>query len=164
MDNFTSLIVGIVSSLIATATFILLSELARRVVLPWYEDRIYRGVRIDGEWILDSLDGNHVDCESTTALISKFTFAQKAERIAGEYMHTDKESKPDLYQVTGRIRDGYLAVIMEPKSRRSIDAGVGLFHIRSEQGALRLFGVLSYAGDPGEVEVEQKVCYKTKNA
>ena len=163
MDNFSSLIVGIVSSLIATAAFIALSELFRRVVLPWYEDKIYRGVRIDGEWRLKSMAGKSLDPQSDT-LTSKFTLHQRGEKITGEYMHTDEAGKPEIYSVIGFIRDGYLSLLSEPKSRRAIDAGVGLYHIRYEGSALRLLGSLSYVSAPGVIKTQPEMCYELKTA
>jgi hypothetical protein len=163
MDNLSSLIVGIVSSLIATAVFIASSELFRRVILPWYEDKIYRGVRIDGEWRLKSVVGKAFDPKDTT-LISKFTLHQKGEKITGEYMHADDDGRPEVYLVTGFIRDGYLSVLTEPKSRRSIDAGVGLYHIRYEDSSLHLLGSLTYVGTPGAVVTRPQMCYALQSA
>ncbi len=56
-DLVISLGIGISSSLFATALFISVSEFFRRIILPWYADKIYRGVRVDGEWEVDEILG-----------------------------------------------------------------------------------------------------------
>ncbi|MBF0376245.1 MAG: hypothetical protein HQK72_02065 [Desulfamplus sp.] len=163
MSNFVSLIIGIVSSLVATAVFIVLSEFFRRIVLPWYEDKIYRGVRIDGEWRIKSVDGKAVDPKDAT-LTSKFTLHQKGEKVMGQYFHGGVDEKDEVYLVTGHIRDGYLSLISEPKSRRSIDAGVGLYHIRYDGSKLQLLGALTYIVNHGEVETQKMMCYELQVA
>ena len=159
MSNFISLIIGIVSSLVATGVFIALSELFRRVVLPWYEDKIYRGVRIDGEWRLKSVDGKLVDPKDKDTE-SKFTLRQKGEKVTGEYKHGDVDGKDEVYLVIGFIRDGYLSLLSEPKSRRSMDAGVGLYHIRNEDSKLQLLGSLTFVSTPGQVKTQERMCYE----
>ena len=164
MNNMLSLIIGIVSSLVATAAFIAMSEFFRRVVLPWYEDKIYRGVRIDGEWRLKSMGGKVFGAQDDKS-VSSFTLHQKGEKITGEYMHKgDDDEKPEVYLVVGFIRDGYLSVLTEPKSRRSIDAGVGLYHIRYNDSKLQLLGSLTYVSAPGGVKTLQEVCYELQIA
>jgi hypothetical protein len=60
MDPFWSLVIGIVSSLVATALFLGFAEFFRRSLLPWYIDKLYRGVRIDGTWTLHMMDGKSI--------------------------------------------------------------------------------------------------------
>ena len=70
MDSLIiSLGIGISSSLLATALFILVSEFFRRKILPWYADKIYRGVRIDVECgVVEALGVNLKDQNKSMTL------------------------------------------------------------------------------------------------
>ena len=139
MNDFTSLIIGISSSLIATALFVGLAELTRRVLLPWYADNIYRGVRIDGKWELCRL-GNE-ELSPGECYTSVFQIKQKADRITGIAILSDsKESEGTCYNITGRIRDGYFSATAWPANNDMVDAMACLFRVFHLDGALRLKG------------------------
>lgn len=91
------LLIGISSSLVATSIFIAISELARRFLLPWIADKIYRGVRIDGEWKIDEIEGVSAEDAKLTMV---FNLKQKSENISGTYYHNGENGKM-LYTVNG---------------------------------------------------------------
>lgn len=142
---YFTLVVGISSSLIATALFISFSEIIRRFVLPWVSDKIYQGVRIDGEWheVLES--------EGVASTKGKLSLYQKSTKITGSYIHGEGEGKT-TYAVYGTLKNMYFMATLEPTSSKMIDAGAMLMHVEHEKDSLRLKGSLLYQGDPGKVE------------
>lgn len=148
MDNvLLSLVIGIGSSLLATAIFILASECFRKVVLPWYVDRIYRGVRIDGEWEIKERDGREWKSED---LSMGFNLTQKGDVVTGIYTHKCN-GEVDEYILKGVIRDMYFLATAVPRSNRHVDAVSLLLYVNNVNSKLVMTGGVLYQGDPGEV-------------
>ncbi|MBF6057748.1 hypothetical protein [Thiomicrorhabdus heinhorstiae] len=161
-----SLIIGISSSLVATALFILLSEFIRRVIIPWYADKIYRGVRIDGEWEATVLSGNE-DAKETMEendMFMRLSLSQKGETIKGGYTHKNINEEADEYHLEGRIRDMYFLATAIPKSNRKIDGISFLFHIDYKGSKLRMIGGVLSQGKAGEVLSHNGIGFEWKNS
>lgn len=145
MDEITqALVLGIFGSLIATGVFVGLSELTRRILLPWYSDKIYRGVRIDGEWEEKSMSAT-----GAPKLAMTLSLTQKADKIDGFYMHTNGD-ETDIYVLTGQLRDQYLHAIATPKSDRHIDGVTLLLRVDNVNSRQELEGGILYRVDTSE--------------
>ncbi len=140
MTSMISLLVGISSSLIATFLFIMSSELVRKVLLPWYGDKIYRGSRVDGVWeiIIDPQKPSNV---------MQLEIKQRGDRLSGIYWHRIDNEK-DVYILEGRIRDALVMFTAVPKSNRHVDAMSGLFRVMSKGGNFSLEGLIIHQGNP----------------
>jgi hypothetical protein len=149
MEYFWALIVGIVSSLLATALFIGISELVRRVLIPWYSDKVYRGVRIDGNWELHILEGQSIQLQTPEQMI--FQLIQRGDRITGEYSYQIEQAAAAHYRVVGVLRDRHFIATLEPKSNRLIDPAVCLFYVEHLEGSLGLTGKIVAPGDRGAI-------------
>ena len=161
MENIAlSLVIGISSSLFATALFISLSEFVRKCALPWYADKIYRGVRIDGDWEVKEILGNDLNSNNQSVLLS---LKQKGDKISGFYIHKDKEDISE-YVLEGKIRDMYFLATSVPKSNRHADAATLLLYIKNADSKLVMDGGLMYQGSPGEVDSNLGVRFEWKNS
>ena len=114
-------------------------------MLPWYADKIYRGVRIDGRWVED------------TSKIATFVLAQKGDRITGTYFHNIQVSggaKREEYRVTGTLRDTYVTLSSQPIARDVIDTGAYVFRLcHAEEAKLFMKGKVVYIDtDTAEVK------------
>lgn len=150
------LVVGIISSLFATAVFIIISEVFRTIVLPWASDKIYRGVRIDGEWkAIDIIeDDDNGDMQ--------FSLKQWGDKISGNYFHLIK-GKKESYKLTGSIKNMYFMATMEPTSNKKIDACALLMHVQEKQGNLILKGSLLYQATGGMVDAWNNILFQQDN-
>ena len=146
--NLVSLIVGIASSLLATAIFVLAAEFWRKSIRPWFEDKIYKGVRLDGEWTSTKIAG--MDSDSSIGTM-KFEIKQTAEKISGTYYHLDAKGEKTSYQITGVITNMYLTATAIPASSRVIDALAFLLYVKYEKSKLKLNGGILCTSKPGEV-------------
>ena len=157
--NYTiALIMGIASSLIATALFIAITELFRRVILPWYGDLIYRGIRIDGKWECCRLGEDDV---TSLKMKNEMVLKQKGDQISGTSLLQDgDESTPTIYNVRGQIRDGYFMALLWPQCTDMLDGATCLFRIFTSDGKFRMKGRHAYIdsksaevkGSPEEIE------------
>ncbi len=145
------LVVGITSSLAATAIFLSLAEIFRRVVFPWVEDKLYRGARIDGEWIGTS--------EVTG---SKLKLTQWGDKVKGTFTHGEGKDM-SVYSVTGVIKNMYFMATMEPISNKLIDALVLLMHLDAGDHSIVLTGALLVKTGTGNVRAEENLTFIQKN-
>lgn len=162
MNATSSVLLGIVSSLIATGIFISISEIFRRIVVPWYSDKIYRGVRIDGKWILESI--NDKPAPETETMV--FELTQKGDIITGTYCHTDPDNSDDttFYSLSGVFQNSHFSAILRVRSPHVIDAITMLLYVRYEKSKLRLRGGVLASGKPGEVVAHTELEFRRKES
>jgi hypothetical protein len=157
MSNTLSLVIGIASSLIATALFIGASEVCRRVLLPWFADKIYRGVRIDGTW-------EHKNSFEGEKILICLELSQKSDKITGTYFHQLNEGNPEHYLLSGVLRDSYLTAMIHPLSPHQLDAGCFLLHVHSADGMKMEGIVLSVSSKTGSVKSHPNASFGRKYA
>jgi hypothetical protein len=148
MTTFASVVIGVVSSLIATLLFLGLAELVKKVLLPWAEDMIYRGVRVDGRWV-------DADKPDKSKIESVLELKQKADRITGIYSHekAGEAGSKSVYRVAGEIRNTYLNASLWPISDKMVDSGTLLVRVYHRDSLLWLEGTMTYiSSDTGKIE------------
>ncbi|MEZ8252098.1 hypothetical protein AB6C79_05210 [Vibrio splendidus] len=153
-NHLLSVVIGIISSLLATGVFIGMSEFFRRVVLPWYIDKVYRGVRVDGSWSLIEIDG--ISFEGREA---KLSLTQHGDSISGIYYHVNN-GKKYTYVVSGRLSGMYFLATAVPQSTRQIDAISFLLYIDTSLGALKMSGGILNQDKPGQVQANDGVVFQ----
>jgi hypothetical protein len=135
-----AIIIGVISSLIATAIFILISELFRRWVLPSYADFVYRGLRIDGEWRMCQEDDKAISADNATV---HFFLKQKSDRISGSMIIGKPSEKIKAkFVIAGHIRDGHITYHATPESFRFNDVFCGVFKTKFRDNKQVLVGRL----------------------
>lgn len=157
MENTVlSIVLGIVSSLIATAFFIAISELTRRLLIPWYTDRIYRGARIDGRWELKRLADKEV-LGSRLGMYMDLT--QSGDEVSGTYSHKGNDGTVDTYRLAGCIRDRYFLATATPVSNRHLDGVALVLYLRTENSELVLSGGALFCSEPGGVKSQDALTF-----
>lgn len=158
MSTFVSVVIGVVSSLIATFLFLGLTQLTRRVLIPWVEDKIYRGIRIDGQW-------TDADLTADSKLKCIFELSQKADHVSGIYSHQDEN--PDskaTYRVVGEIRNTYLNASLWPLSDKLLDSATFLGRVFHKDGKLKMDGVLACVSSEDGKIVSHTISYVHKDS
>ncbi|WP_032096116.1 MULTISPECIES: hypothetical protein [unclassified Alteromonas] len=153
MSIFETLLTGISTSLVATFIFILLSWYTKNIVLPWYSDKVYRGVRVDGKWVLTSIGGN----EFPDTINANLELNQKGDLVKGLFSHHMKgKDEITSYTIKGEIRNSTINITAWPISKYQLDSASFLMKIYSDQG-LRLTGTLSYVSSTDNLVKAEKV-------
>jgi hypothetical protein len=134
-----SVIIGVVSSLIATFIFLSSNHWFKTQFMPWYSDKIYRGVRVEGKWKLNTLQSEEdsPDNEAFMQLI------QYGEKIEGTYAHkymNDGNIVRGTYILKGEIRDRYFIALLRPSTNDVTDAAALVLQAYSPHNSLVLKG------------------------
>lgn len=138
MSELVSVLIGVVSSLVATFIFLFMKWCIVDKLIPWFLDKTYKGIRVDGFWS-DREEGDEGDVTASLQL------KQESNRISGTYSHAFREdiSSPAIYKIEGEIRDSYIAMTCWPVSKDHLDAFTMLFKVYSKSG-LRMKGIDCY--------------------
>lgn len=105
MNSAQTVILGVVSGVITSGLLYLAVSLFGRVVLPWYQNIIYSGTKIAGEWYCYARD---------MAQNAKFELTQHANELSGQaiYVHADEGDmeieKLRAFSVTGIIEERFV--------------------------------------------------------
>ena len=120
MDASDSILLGIVSSLIATPIFLCLAYVFNKVLLPWFRQQVYRGVRINGEWRW------HEPLAAPDQQTVIFSFGQAADTLRGQetvISQIQGQMTISLYRITGFISDGRVVGYTRPLDASSTNYG-----------------------------------------
>jgi hypothetical protein len=112
MDTDT-LLISIISAVIATALTSIIVIFFRRIIIPWYKSMKYEGYNVEGHWEIKS-------AEPTLRRNITFKLTQQASQVSGESSHRLKNRSMQgvlvkEYFLKGEIKDGYLALICKAK-------------------------------------------------
>lgn len=140
-----SLLVGIISSIFATALLVAVAELTRRILLPWYADKIYRGARVEGQWHVSSVEAKSM---SGAPISMDLQLKQRGDVVTGTYSHRSSDGEITSYEFSGQIRDRYLAAKIVPASEHQVDMGALLLYLGHADRHLTLTGYPVIATSP----------------
>jgi hypothetical protein len=146
LTALASLGIGIASSLFATLAFLCLAQVVKTIIVPWFEDKIYRGVRLDGRWSVAVTSQENPGSAQNPSL----SLQQKGDRISGFYSH-DVSGTLQIYRVEGQIRNTYFTASLWPVSNKEVDTAAILLRVFTRDG-LKMSGILTIV-DTGEGKV-----------
>jgi hypothetical protein len=136
--------VGIISGILTSALIFLAISIFEKVVIPWYQAIIYRGVEINGEWHMERSGSNQ------TAI---FNLEQSAHKIKGIATFVTKESTPDdlheirTFTVDGQISERFVTLVLKHKDKQRLGISAYLLEIvgdgRKMQGYISGYSIAS---------------------
>lgn len=111
------LVVGVVASLLSVLISLVIRECWIKILIPWYEERLYKGAEIAGVWNSCTVysDGGE---NSMTYIINR-----KGYRIWGEIRCTDGIDKGQGWLFTGSFKNLILNALYESSNPRVLDKG-----------------------------------------
>ena len=86
-EIFSAILSGIVSGFVVAVLFSVFGQYWITKIVPWYEEKVYQGSKIDGEWEL--IDESAPD--NPWRQTEKLTISQSAHRLSGEGMYLPKQ-------------------------------------------------------------------------
>jgi hypothetical protein len=142
---------GVVGGLITALILFVAAILWRDKFIPWIENRVYDGIRVDGTWcLIDSTDG---EGEPNFSQHETLEIEQKAARLSGRVVLIPKsgsDGKPRTLKIDGCIRDRFVMFTCVPGTRRGLGYQAFLGEISGDGG--QLIGQASYF-DTGKAKV-----------
>ena len=112
-----NIFIGLVSGLLASAIVLVIALYWQKVIIPWFENRVYKGTRIAGTWQTTMI----IDGEE---YYEQAIIKQRAHRIWGTISYPkDTAGRSHIYTVQGEFLDRTLTLVMREVGESHQDLG-----------------------------------------
>jgi hypothetical protein len=120
MTPSQSIIIGVVSGLITGSLVFLLSQIIRKIIIPWYQEFIYSGIIVSGTWEVNTLEQKH----HRKIIIE---LKQQAHKLTGISTHiAQDEAVPGdqirTYILQGKIHNRFVSLTGESVDSKRLGA------------------------------------------
>lgn len=135
MESDTSpIIIGIITGLCATAIWLILLKIWDKIILPWYENVLYKDIEIAGKWgascdmhyTYEEEDDESGEIEDINVISTNkyiVTIKRAGHDVNGELIGFEGGDKGKAYKFNGVFRNLLLTANYEPESASSLDRG-----------------------------------------
>lgn len=158
MFTIESIVLGIVTGIITSGVLVLLSRIFSHIVLPWYQNILYSGIRVDGAWS---------SSDKGWAQTLELQLHQVANKITGtatliseKQNGTHKYEGVRMFSVSGIIKDRFVELSFRHESLRRLGACNTLLEVvgdgRRMKGAFAFYSVVSNRIDAMILEIARR--------
>ena len=156
MDLESNIMVGIISGLTVSFVVMVLGKLWKNVIEPWYEERVYKDLHIEGKWY--SLYPNTMDFRQETINLKRH-----GHTVYGTMMCTIGPDDGEEYKLSGSFRNMLLPLTYESTDKKKTDRGS--ITLRSAFNGDRMVGKIAlYETRFDEIETGMVLWFRSKDA
>jgi hypothetical protein len=158
-DMIFTIFIGVFSGII-TSIFIWISvQIFKKLIIPWYQQTIYRGIDVSGEWTSTQEYSGKVLAEQTIIL------KQKGHKITGTLISRNdipsKGQDTTSFILNGEIFDNYVDLEYQIKDKKLLGRGSQLLKVK-DGGQKLEGGLVAIDRFSTEVMVSKNVEWKRK--
>jgi hypothetical protein len=136
---FENLVSGLVSGLVATLLVVVFRTFWVSVITPWFEERVYKDIRIEGKWFAIYPDwGNPIRQEVVT-------LSRQGHAVSGLIVCLHGHDSGEQYQIAGSFRNMVLTFTYESCEKAKSDRGS--IALKSVMNGKRLVGKIAFYSD-----------------
>lgn len=136
-----NVVVGIVSGLTVSILVVFVRQFWRAVVIPWFEERIYKDMHIEGKWF-------SVYPEDTYIRRETISLKRHGHQIKGTIICNGGPDEGEEYKVEGSFRNLILPLVYETDDKTKSDRGA--ITLRAENNGMRLAGKMAGYHTPSD--------------
>lgn len=116
-DLTMSILSGVIGGIVTSVMVLAVSRYWKRVVEPWLEDLVYKGVHIDGMWKTEWVINDQAKSELVVV-------EQRAHKISGTLTYPeDTKGQGHAYRFEGWFFDNVLTAITQEVGKARLDRG-----------------------------------------
>lgn len=137
MSITESIFVGVFSGVLTTIIIFLFSKFIKSIAIPWYQNAVFKGLDVSGNWNNEFNFNGDVLAEQTLEL------EQKGHLLTGQMSSTYKKKKPSVtvsFKIEGEIFDNYIFLRYKPTDKKHL--GGGSIMLKIVEGGSKLEGGL----------------------
>lgn len=159
IDITITIFIGVLSGVMTSALIWTTVKLFDKIVIPWYQQSVYRGIDISGEWTSNKEYLGKVMVDQTIQI------SQKGHRITGTLISRNKiPSKGEdttSFSIEGEIFDNYVDIEYKTTDKKFI--GRGSFLLKVKEGGEKLTGgLVAIDRFSTEIMTSQEIEWKRK--
>lgn len=145
---------GVIAGLVTGILIWCFRSVWLKILSPIVEDMLYRGVRIDGQWLaeLEGVEPSHKE---------EITLKQWGCRVSGTLNSIEGQDQGGAYVFSGIFKNLILTATYESTSHFSTDRGT--FTLRFEDNGSYLKGYTVYLGDTDGELSDAKYIWRKKD-
>ena len=132
--------IGILSGLISVALVALFNQVWRRILIPWYENLLYKGAEIAGTW---EGTASYLTTGGTNKIVMKLS--RVGYFVSGIATAVAGEDEGASWNVSGSFRNTILTLTYDSTDKRKLDRGSLCFMLVNNGDELR-GGAQYYSG------------------
>lgn len=159
-ETIVSIFIGVFTGVVASILIWIVVKTFNKIIVPWYQNSIYRGINLSGNWIATHNFPGEVNVEQEIIL------QEKGHKITGSLVSQNyvkqKLKTTTSYSLVGEIFDNYIDVEYKNKDKRLMGRGSQLLKVKdggkSLEGGLVVIDVYST-----EVIVSGSIKWKRKD-
>lgn len=127
MNILSSIVVGVVSGVLASALIFLAVQLFQRAIIPWYRQLVYRGIDVTGTW------ENRLEFGKDRIQTATIVLTQRAERVNGTVTLMkviDNRTRPaETLELDAELSNRFLVGTMSPTDSKRLVAVTVLLEV-----------------------------------
>jgi hypothetical protein len=131
-----SLVTGVVSGLVATLFVFVVRTYWLKIIMPWYENVLYQGPKIEGVWITEV----HFPDEMVNT--HRITLKRAGYKIIGTAVCVEGEIEGESHEITGTFNNRLLTCYYHASGDRRLERGA--FTLMLVDNGKKLKGHLAY--------------------
>jgi hypothetical protein len=149
-----NLIAGFVSGLVVTLFVVVFRSFWRSVIVPWFEDRVYKDVKIEGTWY--TVNPTIVGERPETV-----TLKRHGHSVSGSLICNSGEDEGRIYNLHGTFRNMILTLFYESVDQECLDRGT--IALRCIHNGGRFAGKMAnYRDDTDMIEAKEIIWFRSK--
>ena len=160
-----AIICGVIAGVVTSAMFFIIGQLFGKVVIPWYQDLVYKGVDLRGKWIAQKSYPSGISYHYSILI------EQNAHDLKGSMTISKMNSQPgppggqlgdyvQSFVVWGSTWEGFITINLTSSGRRSLSFATSLLQIRNRGESL--VGQMVYRSSQND-QVESEDIIWTRN-
>jgi hypothetical protein len=134
-----SLVTGVVSGVVATFLVVVFRTVWQRILVPWYEERLYQGPKIEGVWLAE------IRFSETISNKHRMQLKRSGYKIVGRTVCYEGYSEGNSYDIDGTFKNLTLTCTYQIDHRRRIERGSMVLMLVNDGRALK--GYVLYYDD-----------------
>jgi len=138
--------IGIIAGLLTTILVVLVQKIWVSAVEPWYEERVYKDAKIEGEWEVTY---------PAIKLSELATLKRKGHKISGVVAVIEGPDRGKTYEVEGLFKNLLLTLSYSAMDRASLDRGTYTLILRDN--GRKLEGASAFYED-GTNSIDKQAC------
>lgn len=158
-DTIITITIGVFSGIITSATIWFSIQIFKKIIVPWYQQSIYRGIDISGDWVSSQNYAGGVSVEQIIQI------KQKGHRLSGTLISQNKipniGEDTTAFTLDGEIFDNYVDIEYQINDNKSIGRGSQLLKVK--EGGVKLEGgLIAIDRISSEIMTSENIQWKRK--
>jgi hypothetical protein len=125
------ILLGVFTGVITTICLYFVKVIIDKIILPWYQDFIYKGIDVSGVW-----EGKIIHSDIVYFSV-KLSLKQNAHDLTGSYIvikyKNDEEEKITSMSVNGEVWEGFVSLKCRTVSNKNLSFGSMLLKINDSE-------------------------------